>query len=120
MGRYSKALNVSKPILRVSSERITVEGVLRMFRYAIWRIVDGVWNGPRTRADARFYLGRKPQEDFCRLLVIMNADIERTLAGDFHFLRDVIATGWKSQASAHRPLLSRTRTLLVPNNHDIG
>jgi hypothetical protein len=43
----------------------------------------------------------EPQEDFCGVLVVMDAEVERALTGDFDFLRDVVAAGGESQAGAH-------------------
>ena len=41
------------------------------------------------------------QKDFCRLLVNVHAEIERTVTANLHFLRDVVAAVGESQAGAH-------------------
>ncbi|GKS59422.1 hypothetical protein YTPLAS18_29490 [Nitrospira sp.] len=41
------------------------------------------------------------EKDFCRLAIVMHADVERALAGDFHFLRDVVAPWGKGETGAH-------------------
>ena len=41
------------------------------------------------------------QEDFCGVPVVMHAEVERALASDSDFLRDVVAAGGESQARAH-------------------
>jgi hypothetical protein len=41
------------------------------------------------------------EKDFGRVLIVMDGEVERALAGDVHFLGDVIATGRKRKSGAH-------------------
>ena len=53
------------------------------------------------------------KKNFCRLLVVMDADVKRALAGDFDFLCDVVATVGQGKPSIHEAPLSSTLTMLV-------
>ena len=56
------------------------------------------------------------QEDFCRLRVVMDAQVERALASDSDLLRDVVTTVGKGKAGGHRPpkLLPYKRCRALP------
>ena len=41
------------------------------------------------------------QKDFCWLLVVMHAEVERALAGDPYLLRDMVAAVGEGEAGAH-------------------
>jgi hypothetical protein len=41
------------------------------------------------------------KKDFCRVFVVMHADIELALAGDSDLLSDVVAAGGEGQTGAH-------------------
>ena len=54
------------------------------------------------------------KKNFTRLLIVMDADVERALSRDFDFLREVMTAVGEGKTGTHEAPLSSTLTMLVP------